>query len=222
MNSQKVPLPGWTNIQPVQIYDYIGHFVPRSDVRTMFIGSDEYLTCCQKIGGAAEKSAIHSQTSPFGALFLVENIKTGGILSLSWVWSNGNTVVFDNIETKVMKTGNSSNDRLADILLKIYQEAGQRMKGIEFNNGQNVVEEVLVGSNTYGIDQRYLQELPLKDVEMEKKYPEDVGRIYSDAESERRKLAKIYGRMTKLCNKIDKKASDLSDRLERRLYYAYK
>ena len=132
------------------------------------------------------------------------------------------SVVFDNIESKVMKTGASANDRLADVLLKIYQEAGQRMKGIEFNDGKNVVEEVLVGSNTYGIDQRYLKELPLKDVEREKKYPEDVERIYSDAESERRKLAKIYKRMIKLCNKIDKKASDLSDKLERRFYYAYK
>ena len=214
LKSQNIPLPDWTNIGEIKLYDYVGHFVPRSDVRTMFIGSDEYLLCCQKIGGAAEKSAIHSQSSPFGALFLVENMKKGTIIALSWVWSNGNTVVFDNIETKVMKEGASANDKIAAIILQIYQEAAKRMKGIKFNDGGNVVEEVLVGSATYGIDQKYLKDLPDVKVDPEKIYPEDINYIYTDAKEERRKLANIYNRMIKLCNKVDIFASDISDKIE--------
>jgi len=45
LKSQNIPLPECTNIGEIKLYDYVGHFTPRYDVRTIFISSSKYLTC---------------------------------------------------------------------------------------------------------------------------------------------------------------------------------
>lgn len=53
--------------------------------------------CCQEIGNAAEVCMEHSMTSQDGRIFVIKDIE-GNIVAQSWVWRQGNTLCFDNIE----------------------------------------------------------------------------------------------------------------------------
>jgi len=79
-----------------------------------------------------------------------------------------------------------------------------------------VVEEVLIGSETYGIDQKYLEELLDVKVNRAKLFPENIdGIYYSDEKKERRKLANIYRRMVRVCNRIDGRYPKMVDKIEK-------
>lgn len=236
---QKVPLPKWANIKPVETKNYKGYFLPRSDFRTMFIGN--YVTCCQAIGDHAQSSAIHSQISPFGALFVVENKKKSSFSAQSWVWSNGNTIVFDNIESPAGKEGVSYNEKAMNEILEVYKMAAVSMKNANDNQGQ-----VLIGNSIYGIKQSFLEGFPrnkerLKPEDGDKNwvfmndyYDEDdtldddyydddenpggtyktEGGLYLDSYFNTVKIAKIKKNLIRIANSVDKYATDIADRLE--------
>jgi hypothetical protein len=133
LQSQKIPLPKWTeNIVVEEIgpknKKYIGRFLPRSDVRGLYLG--EYTGCCQHPGGLGASCAYHGQCSPYGAFFVVEN-EEGNIIAQSWVWEakerkskDGEilyAVVFDNIETK----GAQGRE---EVIIHLYEKAAELMK----------------------------------------------------------------------------------------------
>lgn len=55
-----------------------------------------YTNCCFTFGGAAESSLIHACTNEDSRIFVIK--KDGKVVAQSWVWRNGNTMCFDNIE----------------------------------------------------------------------------------------------------------------------------
>lgn len=90
------PMPGWAKGEFVK-RGFRAYWMPREDPRAMFIG--HYTDCCQYLGGVAGASAVHSCTSPLGALMVVE--KTGQLVATSWAWEGRDgRVCFDNIEVQ--------------------------------------------------------------------------------------------------------------------------
>lgn len=231
---QKTPLPEWTNIGVIDSNRYKGYFLPRDDTRAMFIGN--YVTCCQKIGREAEKSAIHSQASPFGALFVVENKKKKTLSAQSWVWSNENIVVFDNIESPSGKSGASYNEKAMNEILDIYKMASQKIALI-------TQKPVFVGNSSYGIKSDFYEGLDSHRIHLvpedshvflDSFYPKDRNYIelgmtnnsyrtnsglYLDSYYDKRRLANNKLRILKISNKIDNVAVDIADKLERVLKY---
>ncbi len=65
-----------------------------TDPNQMNVG---YITnCCFTINGASESALEHSVTNKDGRIFVLK--KDGEILAQSWVWRNGSTICFDNVE----------------------------------------------------------------------------------------------------------------------------
>ena len=197
LENKDKPLPWFAKgIDSVKDGRYLGYFVPRSDPRIMFIGSSRYtgsFSTCQKVGASAESSAIHSMSSDFGALFVVEDLSAREkgwqkFSAYSWVWSNGRVVVFDSIESAGSK------------YIEIFEKVAEEMKELG-------AETVLVGGRIGCLSEAEYGSSSVA-------YPEDVSSIYTDARS-RRKLANILSRMIRLSNKVDIFASDISDRVDR-------
>jgi len=150
LKSQKIPLPKWTeNILVEEIgpknKKYIGRFLPRSDVRGLYLG--EYTNCCQHPGGDGEPCAYHGQCSLYGAFFVVEN-EEGDIIAQSWVWeakpkNNELAVVFDNIETR----GAQGRE---EVIIHLYEKAAELMKA----------SEVRIGESFTKVDLQHLPEDP--------------------------------------------------------------
>ena len=75
----------------------VGRFLPRNDVRGIFLG--EHTHCCQHPDGAGAECAAYGQSSRKAGFFVVENEKTGQIVAQSFTWvSKDGGVCFDNIE----------------------------------------------------------------------------------------------------------------------------
>jgi len=72
------------------------------DPKALLIGMSDLSSCCQRIGGAGEASAIHSYTQPSSAVYVVENTKNGDLVAQTWAWmaNDGKTIVLDSIESK--------------------------------------------------------------------------------------------------------------------------
>jgi hypothetical protein len=126
LNGIKTPLPEWAT-GVFQSGKLIGRFLPREDTRSLYIGEQDYSHCCQRLGDAGEYSAIHSVTSPEGAVFVVED-KTGRIIAQSWVWEKNDIVVFDNIEGRSPNGGYIAKVYINDVQ-NIYNQAAQAMTG---------------------------------------------------------------------------------------------
>ena len=112
----------------VSISEYTMYRLHRDDARQLIAG--DLTNCCQHIYGMGESCVWHSAENPNGATFFVE--KNGKVIAQSWAWRNGDTVVFDNIETL--------SDAYRDDLAAIYKAAAMKLVG---NLGIN---KVLVGS----------------------------------------------------------------------------
>ena len=120
IDSQNVPLPVWASYT-ASIGGLTGRFLPRSDVRGLFLG--QYSNSCQHPWGVGASCAIHGQTSPHGAFFVVEDQK-GNIIAQSWVWEDyDGDVVFDNVEALGI------GDRRMPIVQSIYKTVAEQMEG---------------------------------------------------------------------------------------------
>jgi len=93
--------------------------------------------CCQQLDDAAESCMIHSATDRNGRIFIVKD-KEGSIVAQSWIWRNGNTACFDNIEipkkafAKLIKEKDfSSNAQVAEEILNIYKTAAKELIDLE-------------------------------------------------------------------------------------------
>jgi len=65
------------------------------DAVGIFIGN--ITDCCQKIGGPGDTAMLHSMTEKNGRVFVVRDANNK-IIAQSWLWRNGNTICFDNVE----------------------------------------------------------------------------------------------------------------------------
>lgn len=100
--------------------DLSGRFLPREDVRGLFLG--HHTNCCQHPTGAGATCAYHGQESPRGGFFVLENSK-GQIVVQSWAWvSDQAGLVFDNVE------GMAARSQAADVRA-IYQAAADELVG---------------------------------------------------------------------------------------------
>jgi len=200
--SLKTPMPKWSKIPLIKgEYGFTGRFLPRNDPRGLFIGN--YTDCCQKIGGAGEVVAIHSQTSPNAAIFVIEY--QDNIIAQSWVFNdeNGN-IIFDNIEKDFSGLKFKFED-LIRIIVNIYKEAAAVIKKLGYNN-------VLLGANQYGITPENYKGLGLEEAKgFEGAVATDYTKlIIYPPDSYNYKL-----RLAMISNKIDKIASDISDKIEK-------
>jgi hypothetical protein len=108
-----------------------GYFLPRSDVRGMFLG--EYSGCCQKPNGVGADCAYFGQTSRLGGFFVVEDA-SGKIVaqSLAWTTTKGG-LCFDNIESKYTVKYNTDGEVVGytpqeSIVRDVYSKAADSLK----------------------------------------------------------------------------------------------
>lgn len=100
--------------------DLTARFLPREDVRGLFLG--HHTNCCQHPSGAGASCAYHGQESPRGGFFVLENPK-GDIVVQSWAWvSDQAGLVFDNVE------GMAARSQAADVRA-VYQAAADELVG---------------------------------------------------------------------------------------------
>ena len=85
-----------------------------------------YTNCCFTFGGSSENSLRHACMSEDSRIFVIK--KYGKIVAQSWVWRNGNTVCFDNVETYGV-------DKKSDLRFwQIYEQASKDILEISKSN----------------------------------------------------------------------------------------
>lgn len=153
-----------TNIR-IENYEILE--LPKNSIAGPVIGA--YTGCCQRLGGAAEFSAIHASVSNNATNIVVK--RNGKIVANSWTWLSGDTVVFDNVEAKEDVTLNK------EIIKKLY---------IKFSDFliENGVREVRIGGGNNDID---VSDFDFANKLIETPKAEEIGelyngqRVYSDA-----------------------------------------
>lgn len=88
------------------------------DISAAFFG--QMLDCCQMLGGAGESCMLHSCTSDNGRVFLITD-KHNRPVAGSWVWRNGSTICFDNVEG-IWPAAEKA-------VIAIYKEAAEKLVG---------------------------------------------------------------------------------------------
>ena len=103
-----------------------------------------YTDTCFKFGCNGESSLIHACTQPNSRVFVVwhNEADTSQIIAQSWVWRDGTTLCFDNIE--VAKGNSKHNDKI----LKAYQKAAEQIVEISQKNEEkkHAINLVTVGT----------------------------------------------------------------------------
>lgn len=123
-------------------YEY--EMLDLTDTTQMIVGN--ITTCCFAFGEHAEKSLIYSCTNPDNRIFVIK--ENGKIVAQSWVWRNGNTVCFDNIEIK----GVAQNAGIK--FWHVYEEASKEIIKIseQSENNKEKIQLVTVGEGCSKIE----------------------------------------------------------------------
>ena len=77
--------------------------------------------CCQKLGGAGETAMLHSMQEKHGRVFVVRD-ESGRIIAQSWLWRNGDTICFDNVEIPISADDKENQDAIYAVLKKVAKE----------------------------------------------------------------------------------------------------
>ena len=77
--------------------------------------------CCQKVGGVGESAMLHSMKEKSGRVFVVRDEKQK-IIAQAWLWRNGNTICFDNVEMPRKSDGHENQTVVYNILKKVAKE----------------------------------------------------------------------------------------------------
>ena len=85
------------------------------DAVGIFVGN--ITECCQKVGGFGETAMLHSMKEKNGRVFVVRNA-SNKIIAQAWLWRNGNTVCFDNVEVPHKEEGIKKNQDMIYEALK--------------------------------------------------------------------------------------------------------
>jgi len=77
--------------------------------------------CCQKLGGAGETAMLHSMKEKHGRVFVVRD-ESQRIIAQSWLWRNGDTICFDNVEIPISADNKENQDAIYAVLKKVAKE----------------------------------------------------------------------------------------------------
>lgn len=137
LDSQNSPLP-FPLDKAWKVGTYTGRFLPRSDVRGVFLG--QHSTCCQHPDNSAGNSAAWmGQEHPAAGFFVVESA-TKKIVAQSLVWQSDNGgLVFDSIEGKRPKLVELEADQNAAAQNALAQDAAAQAEGAQDAVAQNIV-----------------------------------------------------------------------------------
>lgn len=128
--------------------------------------------CCFTFGGAAEDALMHACINQDSRIFVIK--KDGEIVAQSWVWRNGNTICFDDIEIAGVSFKNASK------FLQAYEQASKEIINI---SQQKEPEDKKIQLVTIG---RKNSKIELRGTNLEcEKLPLPINRnIYTDADEE--------------------------------------
>ena len=118
-----------------------GEILRKDDPLVLVVGEISYTDCCQKINDNGYSCLIHAIND--GRMLCTYLIKNNQkiLLTQSWIWRNGNTICFDNIEgTNFMK----KNRLYADGIAAIYKSISEKIiKCAKRKNDQ--IDVVMIG-----------------------------------------------------------------------------
>ena len=83
------------------------------DAEGIYIGN--LTDCCQRLGGVGETSMLHSMTEKNGRVFVVRD-SDKRVVAQAWLWRNGNTICFDNVEIPNRAKGVKNEKAIYEIL----------------------------------------------------------------------------------------------------------
>ena len=111
---------------------FVGRILRIDDPLHFVIGNKT--SCCQRVGVgySGESAMIHSAIKKNGSVFVVEELdeygKSKRIVGQSWVWRNGSTVCFDNVEMpEIVQKEFSNNQEVLEQIMQVYEYAGRKM-----------------------------------------------------------------------------------------------
>lgn len=90
------------------------------DPIALVIGEEKLSNCCQVLGKKGEPCMVHLATDKTGRLFCVYD-QEHRLLAQSWVWRNGDTICFDNVERSKLLFEEEAVYK--DAIFKIYERA---------------------------------------------------------------------------------------------------
>jgi len=93
------------------------------DVTGIYAGNIS--NCCQKLGGIGETAMLHSMTEKSGRVFVIRD-NSKKIIAQSWLWRNGGTICFDNVEIPDNANSNKNQTAIYEILKKVAKELCDR------------------------------------------------------------------------------------------------
>ena len=128
--------------------------------------------CCFTFGGASESALMHSCTNEDSRIFVIK--KNGEIVAQSWVWRNGNTICFDDIEIAGVSLKGVPE------ILNSYEQAAKEVIEISKNHER---EGKKVQLATVGVKNSKIELKGKKLGETELILPKNRG-IYTDADVE--------------------------------------
>ena len=177
------------------------------DIAAVFFG--HMLDCCQMLGGAGKSCMYHSCTSENGRVFMITD-REGRPVAGSWVWRNGSTVCFDNIE--------GVRPAAERAVITIYLEAARKLAS-SVSDG-DVIRKVTFGGGcsdipTDGFEADNENSYPIEDISyiadsrkqfilfFEKDAPERHGKentpaVYENSDRTHMKIRLIPGRKKNL------------------------
>lgn len=105
-----------------------------------------YTDCCFTYGGVSENSLMHACTNEDSRIFVIK--QDGKVVAQSWVWRNGNTVCFDNIEVYGV------SERAGSKFWHVYEQASNEILEISqaCESEDKKIQLVTIGKGYTGID----------------------------------------------------------------------
>ena len=107
--------------------------------------------CCQKLSGRGETCMEHSMIDNDGRIFVVKD-KVGHLVAESWVWRNGDTLCFDNIEVPnkaINREVNKTKEALNKEIFEVYKKAAEELIKLDKETYQKLLEEKKITKEEY-------------------------------------------------------------------------
>jgi hypothetical protein len=145
------------------------------DVRDIWLGCPQFVTCCQSPGDAGEACAWYGHMASDSGFYVIED-RVGKMIAMSWVWRQQNAIVFDSIETKAEKRW--------PIIVDMYNQLANKM--IRDHN----IQEVRVGGEYEEWRKPDREEIALIPLPLDYVFSGLVEDDYSDADTFQSIIAK--------------------------------
>ena len=180
------------------------------DVTGIYAGNIS--NCCQKLGGVGETAMLHSMTEKSGRVFIVRD-SSKKIIAQSWLWRNGDTICFDNVEIPDNADSQKNQDAIYTILKKVAKELCDKDSEVvdkliaegkidEKKGNLMRAKKVTVGKGYTDIDAiRHNEDESLEDDEC--KYPMEAGQKYKGIDDEPEELYVSDSRHQVILYKVD-------------------